>query len=188
MDIKSLLMILLLIWIVGYVILYFKEFNHLSNVESFENNIDDDTIEGFTSTNDTYNKCREKGYTNDFCLSAANPGECITPSGLKGVLSKNFRGIDGSPLCVVNEKIENELIGIGDSSRDPSIIVSKHNGKKIRRKLKWKDITTAKDIESGPRHGYNIYKHGIDKLNRKVEKVEAANVDAGIWDRWFNDI
>lgn len=180
MDFKSVLWILLLIWIVGYMNLYFKEANHLSNLESFDNNLEDDDgdIEGFSNNNQT---CRDNGYTKEFCSNSSNPGECVTPSGLPGHLSKRFKE-NGVPLCVVGEKIEDTLIGMGMGiSLDPSMVTNAESSTINHHRLKQEDITTAIDIETGPRYGHTIYKDGIDSENKDENGVQPFNLFINIW-------
>lgn len=184
MDLKSVVWILLLIWIVGYVNLYFKELNHLSNVESFDDQLDDDNdnIESFSSD---IQVCRDNGHTKEFCSSVSHPSECTTPLGQIGKLSKKFRGPDG-PMCVVNEEQEDNLIGIGMSSRDPSILMDKDEKPTNRRRLKWRDDTKPIDIETGPRHGHTIYSEGLNQCKLDVDGVKPFNIFIDVWDNQYS--
>jgi hypothetical protein len=129
---SNIIWLLLVIWIVGSV-----------GMANRSNRV---LEEGFTSSMDA---CRDQGYTKEFCSTQPSPNQCITPSGIIGVKSRAFKG-----QCVVHEELEDSLVGIGASSRDPSIADS------YRNQLKWKDNTVGMDIETGPRYGYAVYTTG----------------------------
>ena len=164
-----------------------KELNHLKTIESFNNEIkdddSDDQIEGFTSQ---YQECRNKGLTKSFCNHNPKPGECITASGLKGRISKEFGG-----ECIVGAKDENKLYGIGISSRDPSIIIDKENSRLVTKKLKHIDITTEKDYGIGEAYGRLIYNNGLDSMDEDlIEIPEPINIyRLNTWDnQYFSSI
>ena len=187
MNLKSLLWILLLIWIVGYSNLYFKELNHLKTIESFNNELtdddSDDQIEGFTSQ---YQACRDKGLTKSFCNHNPKPGECITASGLKGRISKEFGG-----ECIVGGEEENKLHGIGISSLDPSKIRHKERSGSVTNKLKHIDITTEKDYGIGESYGRLIYKNGLGSMDEDlIEIPDPINIyRLNTWDnQYFSNI
>ena len=187
MNLKSLLWILLLIWIVGYSNLYFKELNHLKTIESFNNELtdddSDDQIEGFTSQ---YQACRDKGLTKSFCNHNPKPGECITASGLKGRISKEFGG-----ECIVGGEEEERIYGIGISSLDPSKIRDKESSRSVTNKLKQIDITTEKYYGIGEGYGRLIYKNGLGSMDEDlIEIPDPINIyRLNTWDnQYFSNI
>lgn len=179
MEYKTIFWILLIIWLVGYTNLYYKEKRYLNRRIKGELDSEDE-IEGFTNQVD---ECKKAGYTNEYCQNLAHPSQCITDDGIIGKRSRLF-----PTKCTVNEEIEETILGLGKSNLDPSIIKIDTNKEVIpeRIDLKWRDNTELNDIDIGVRHGYNAYQEGL--LEKTNGKVSAYNSNVGIWNKYFSKI